>query len=200
VLRVRVGTPARALVAGRLVEPALLVENGALAGRIVSSDDWPVTRATWGLTALFEDTSRPFMGWMAPGFDYDSNSRAFAASYFPPKARRADTGLSGELRPCIQCGYCAAVCPRDLLPFYLDKLLAIDATEEAEAMRLFGCIECGLCSYVCVSKIALMTDIAAGKKRIVAEREAERAEIARKQAEDVRRAAEAARAGQGDAA
>jgi electron transport complex protein RnfC len=195
VVRVRVGTPARSLVAGRLVEPALLVENGALAGRIVSSDD------TWGLTALFEDTSRPFMGWMAPGFDFDSMSRAYGSTYFPPKARRVDTGLSGELRPCIQCGYCSTVGPRDLLPYHLDKLLAIDAIDEAEAMRLFGCIECGLCSYVCVSKIPLMTDIAAGKKRIVAEHEAERAELARKQAEEeTRRAAEAARTGQGDAA
>jgi electron transport complex protein RnfC len=204
-VRVRVGTPARQVVEGRLVEASVLIENGALAGRLVADggadEAWPVTRATWGLTALYEDTSRPLMGWMAPGFDFDSTSRVYASGYIPPKARRADTNLSGELRPCIQCGYCAEVCPRDLLPFHLDRLLSVDAIDEAEEMRLFGCIECGLCSYVCVSKIPLMTYIIAGKRHIIEEHEAERAELLKKQAEEeARRATEAKREGQGDAA
>ncbi len=205
IVRARVGTPARQVVEGRLVEASVLIENGALAGRLVpdggADEAWPVTRATWGLTALYEDTSRPLMGWMAPGFDFDSTSRVYASGYIPPKARRADTNLSGELRPCIQCGYCAEVCPRDLLPFHLDRLLSVDAIDEAEEMRLFGCIECGLCSYVCVSKIPLMTHIIAGKRHIIEEHEAERAELLKKQAEEeARRATEAKREGQGDAA
>jgi electron transport complex protein RnfC len=192
IVRARIGTPARQLVADRLVEASLLVHNGALAGCPILNGDWPVTRATWGLTALHEDTSRPFMGWMAPGFDFDSTTRAFGASWFPPRARRADTNMAGELRPCVQCGYCPEVCPRDLLPFHLDRVLAIDAIDEAEAMRLFGCIECGLCSYVCVSKIPLMADIVRGKARVIEEREQEAAELRRKQAEEeARRAAEA---------
>ncbi len=184
-VKTRIGTPAHELVKGRLVEQSLLVHNGALAGQpILNGDDWPVRRATWGLTALYDDTSRPFMGWMAPGFDFDSTSRVFASSYFPPKARRADTNLAGELRPCIQCGYCSEVCPRDLLPFQLDRVLSIDELDEAEELRLFGCIECGLCSYVCVSKIPLMTNIIAGKRRVHEEHEAEQAELAKKQAEE----------------
>jgi len=199
IVKARIGTPTRELVEGRLVEQALVVHNGALAGWPLLDGDWPVTRSTWGLTALHEDTSRPFIGWMAPGFDYDSTTRAFASSYFPPKARRADTNMAGELRPCIQCGACPEVCPRDLLPFHLDRLLKIDAIEEAEALRLFGCIECGLCSYVCVSKIPLMTDIIAGKKHVIDEREKEAAELRRKQAEEeARQAAEAAKAAEED--
>jgi electron transport complex protein RnfC len=189
IVKARIGTPARELVARRLVEQALVVHNGALAGWPLLDGDWPVTRSTWGLTALHEDTSRPFIGWMAPGFDYDSTTRCFGSSWFPPKARRADTNMAGELRPCIQCGACAQVCPRDLLPFHLDKLLGVDALDEAEALRLFGCIECGLCSYVCVSKIPLMTDIIAGKKRVLEEREQEAAELRRKQAEEEARQA-----------
>ena len=194
IVKARIGTPARWLVKDHVVDEHLLVHNGALSGWPILDLDWPVTRATWGLTALYEDTSRPFMGWMAPGFDFDSTSRAFASSYFPPKARRADTNLSGELRPCIQCGYCSEVCPRDLLPFHLDKLLRIDAIDEAEELRLFGCIDCGLCTYVCVSKIPLMTNIIAGKKRVIEEHEEEAAELRRRQAEEeVRQAAEEVR-------
>lgn len=196
IIKARIGTPARWLVKDRVAGEHSLIHNGALAGWLVTDLDWPVTRATWGLTALHDDTSRPFMGWMAPGFDFDSNSRAFGSSYFPPKARRADTNMAGELRPCIQCGYCPEVCPRDLLPFHLDKLLRIDALDEAEELRLFGCIECGLCSYVCVSKIPLMTSIIAGKKRVIAEREQELAELRRRQAEEeARRVAEAPKEG-----
>jgi len=141
------------------------------------------------------------LSWMGPGFDYDSTSRAFVSGFLPPKRKRVDTNLSGELRPCIQCGYCAEVCPRDLLPYHLDKLLAVDAIDEAEEMRLFGCVECGLCSYVCVSKIPLMANIIKGKKHVIEEHEAERAELDRKQAEEeARRAAEAERGAQEGAA
>jgi electron transport complex protein RnfC len=193
IVKARIGTPARWLVKDRVAGEHSLIHNGSLAGWLVTDLDWPVTRATWGLTALHDDTSRPFMGWMAPGFDFDSNSRAFGSSYFPPRARRADTNMAGELRPCIQCGYCSEVCPRDLLPFHLDKLLRVDAIDEAEELRLFGCIDCGLCSYVCVSKIALMTNIIAGKRRVIEEHEQEAAELRRRQAEEeTRRAAEGA--------
>jgi len=201
VVRARVGTPAKQLVEGRLVEPARVFAGGALAGHGVTDADEPITRTTWGLTALGEDTSRPMLAWMGPGFDYDSTSRAFVSGFLPPKRKRVDTNLSGELRPCIQCGYCAEVCPRDLLPYHLDKLLAVDAIDEAEEMRLFGCVECGLCSYVCVSKIPLMANIIKGKKHVIEEHEAERAELDRKQAEEeARRAAEAERGAQEGAA
>jgi Na(+)-translocating NADH:ubiquinone oxidoreductase A subunit len=201
VVRARVGTPAKKLVEGRLVEPARVFADGALAGHEVTDADEPITRTTWGLTALDEDTSRPMLSWMGPGFDYDSTSRAFVSGFLPPRRKRVDTNLGGELRPCIQCGYCAEVCPRDLLPYQLDKLLAVDAIDEAEEMRLFGCVECGLCSYVCVSKIPLMLNIIKGKKHVLEEHEAERIELERKRAEEeARRAAETERGAQEGAA
>ncbi|MBN1919259.1 MAG: 4Fe-4S dicluster domain-containing protein [Verrucomicrobia bacterium] len=196
IVRARVGTPVRWLVRDRVAGDCTVIRNGVVSGWHVPDLDQPVTRATWGLTALHDDTSRPFMGWMAPGFDFDSNTRAFASSYFPPRARRADTNMAGELRPCIQCGYCSEVCPRDLLPFHLDRLLHIDAIDEAEELRLFGCIDCGLCSYVCVSKIPLMTHIIAGKKRVLDEHAEEAAELSRRAAEEeARKAAETSEGG-----
>ena len=38
--------------------------------------------------------------------------------------------------------------------------------EEAEATGLDRCIECGLCSYVCPSKIELLSELRAGKRRV----------------------------------
>jgi Na+-transporting NADH:ubiquinone oxidoreductase subunit A len=63
--------------------------------------------------------------------------------------------MHGEKRPCINCGYCAEICPVDIMPQYAYKSIYADEIEEALAYGLLDCVECGLCSFVCPSKIDL---------------------------------------------
>ncbi len=66
-----------------------------------------------------------------------------------------DCNRHGGVRACIACGYCAQVCPVDILPQLTFKAVLADTVEEFLAHGLLDCVECGLCTYVCPSKIEL---------------------------------------------
>lgn len=67
---------------------------------------------------------------------------------------------------CIRCGFCADVCPSQLLP---QQLLAFSKTVNTTQLLehgLFDCIECGACDYVCPSHIQLVSTYKESKKLI----------------------------------
>jgi Na+-transporting NADH:ubiquinone oxidoreductase subunit A len=76
-----------------------------------------------------------------------------------------NTDMHGEIRPCINCGYCASVCPVDILPQFACKNIWADEIEEALACGLLDCVECGLCSFVCPSKIELAETLKIARKQ-----------------------------------
>ena len=66
--------------------------------------------------------------------------------------------------PCIHCGDCIGVCPRQLAPQQLlqhDKSLDI-----LDTLRLTDCIECGRCDKVCPSAIPLTATFSHAKQRL----------------------------------
>jgi len=70
---------------------------------------------------------------------------------------------------CSRCGFCAQVCPVNLLP---QQLLRHARTDDHHALmkhHLFDCIECGACSYVCPSAIPLVPTYRGAKARIDAQ-------------------------------
>lgn len=95
-----------------------------------------------------------FLAFSKPGFDKLSHSRTFLSS-LRATVLDGDCSTHGEERACVNCGYCADVCPVDILPQFTLKALLVDEIEEALAHGLLDCVECGLCSYVCPSKIEL---------------------------------------------
>lgn len=72
---------------------------------------------------------------------------------------------------CIRCGFCADVCPSNLLP---QQLLAFSKTTDTTQLLehgLFDCIECGACDYVCPSKLPLVSTYKESKKLIETRRQ-----------------------------
>jgi electron transport complex protein RnfC len=65
--------------------------------------------------------------------------------------------------PCIRCGACVEVCPWDLEPTRLYKLIEQGDTAAAEREGLSRCTECGCCAYACPSHIPLVALLRAGK-------------------------------------
>jgi electron transport complex protein RnfC len=57
---------------------------------------------------------------------------------------------------CIRCGFCAEVCPAQLLPQQLLWFARSQQFDKAELYNLADCIECGACAYVCPSSIPLV--------------------------------------------
>lgn len=106
---------------------------------------------------------KEFFGFIRPGFNKPSRSRAFL-SYFNSSDLPMDATYHGEERACVNCGYCTDVCPVDILPQFTYKSILADEIEEALAHGLLDCVECGLCSYVCPSKIELFDVLKNTKK------------------------------------
>ena len=129
----------------------------------------PVGRSIGHITVLTENKKRQFLAFMRPGLKSDSYSNAFLSSCISSVKRKYDTNMHGELRPCIQCGFCEEVCPVSIIPHLLSKQIKHDLCEGTEKLGIFDCIDCGICSYVCPCKIPLADDIASGKKKLIEE-------------------------------
>jgi len=106
------------------------------------------------LVLIPEGDEKEFLGFARPGFNKPSRSRAFL-SVFNPSPLPMDCNRYGEERACVNCGYCAEVCPVDILPQFTYKCILADEIEEALMHGMLDCVECGLCTYVCPSKIEL---------------------------------------------
>lgn len=114
------------------------------------------------LTVMPEGDEEEFLGFVRPGYSKPTHSKAFL-SVFNKKKLEYSCSTHGELRPCVNCGYCDTVCAVDILPQFTYKAILADAIEEALEHGLLDCVECGLCSYVCPSKIPLVDTLIKAK-------------------------------------
>jgi len=67
---------------------------------------------------------------------------------------------------CIRCGFCADVCPAQLLPQLLYSHARVHNHSQLETLGLADCIECGACAYVCPSRIPLVQYYVAAKQEL----------------------------------
>ena len=129
------------------------VVGGVLSGYNSSGDSFIDLHQT-SVKLIDETVESELFGFVRPGFKKLSNSRTVLSAFFS-NPLTVNNDMHGEIRPCINCGYCASVCPVDIMPQYAYKSLYADEIEEALAHGLLDCVECGLCSFVCPSKIDL---------------------------------------------
>ncbi len=68
--------------------------------------------------------------------------------------------------PCIRCGACVEVCPWDLVPTRLYKLVRLGSLAIADKEGLSRCTECGCCAFACPSHIPLVAVFHDGKRAL----------------------------------
>ncbi len=151
----RVGVPLRHLANGRVdhAERARYLVGGIFKGYTGSEDSYMGFYET-SLVLIPDGDEKEFFGFARPGYKKPSRSRAFL-SVFNSSALSLDCNQHGEDRACVNCGFCAEVCPVDILPQFTYKSVLSDEIEEALEHGLLDCVECGLCTYVCPSKVEL---------------------------------------------
>ena len=166
--RIRNGTPLGELESRLLKsngdERWRMVKGGLMTGGSTPDRETSVSLRDNDISVIREGDIRELWRFMRPGFRYDSYPNIMASVLTPFVTKELDSNLHGGVRPCVQCNYCDEVCPVDLYPHLIFKLVgAEDGIEDTFRLRPYDCVGCGLCDYVCPSKISLFTSVQKAK-------------------------------------
>lgn len=106
------------------------------------------------VSVLVEGREKEFLGWIRPGSNQYSITRAFLGHLSPKKLFSMTTTTNGSDRSMVPIGSYERIMPLDILPTLLLRDLISDDTESAQQL---GCLELGeedlaLCSFVCPGK------------------------------------------------
>lgn len=167
----RIGTPVETIVRTfmNVERPLRVILNSALTGKTIKDLTIPVDSSFSSLICVPEEPAPETLSFSRPGFHKDSYTRAFLSNYLPTK-KKWSIAVQGEKRPCINCNFCAEVCPSRILPHLLHKYIIREVIDESLIRyNIFACIECNLCSYVCPSKIPVAQHIKTGMEKLIKE-------------------------------
>jgi Na+-transporting NADH:ubiquinone oxidoreductase subunit NqrA len=140
--------------------------NSLLSGPAVEDWSLPLDRTAVQLVAVPDDDRRLPFAFARPGMHAESFSRSFVPAWLPVK-KVASTNRHGDERPCVQCGWCARVCPVRIIPQLTYRQARVGINETLVRYGVFNCIDCNLCSFVCPSKIPLSRHIKETKEKLL---------------------------------
>ena len=163
ILRTRIGAEVAPLVEGRIaLAETRLIDGSVFYGRTMSGS--PSTEGFLGryrvqITAILEGRNREFLGWLKPGGEKFSVTRAFfspmmSGQFGGGKLFNFSTNINGSHRAMVPIGLFEKVMPLDMMPTFLLRALLKDDLERAEAL---GCLELdeedlALCTFVSPGK------------------------------------------------
>ncbi len=135
--------PELRVISGSILNGKHAVGNTAFLGRFHNQ-----------ITVIEEGRQREFLGWVSPGKNKFSATRAFLSSLVKRVGFPLHTSQNGSPRAMVPLGLYENVMPLDILPTQLLRALVVDDTETAEAL---GCLELdeedlALCSFVDTGK------------------------------------------------
>lgn len=156
-LKSRIGAAVDPIVEGEIRPgPVRVVSGSVLHGFKAAGDVFGyLSRFANQISCLEEDDKRRFLGWMWPGFDRFSMSRAFGSALRGSSARYDFTTTThGGHRAMVPIGLFERVMPLDIMPTFLLRSILMNDLERAEAL---GCLELdeedlALCSFVSPGK------------------------------------------------
>ena len=156
-LRTRLGANIEPLVAGEIEEGT---ECRVLSGSVWSgyrAVDWSafLGRYHQQITVLAEGRQRTLFGWLRPGGEKVSVTRAFLSHLSPPDRRfNLTTSQNGSPRAMVPIGSYERVMPLEILPTQLLRALLVGDTDEAQRLGALELDEedLALCTFVCPGK------------------------------------------------
>jgi len=155
-IRTIVGAAIDEICDGELVsgEDARMLSGSVLDGRQSNPVHGFLGRYHQQISCLPEGDGRQFFGWLRPGKERFSTTRAFWSAFLKPKKFPFNTAVWGGDRSIFPLGTYEEVMPLDIIATYFLKSLASGNSERAKEL---GCLEVieedlALCSYVCPGK------------------------------------------------
>lgn len=154
-LRTRIGAALDELTQGELQDG----ENRIISGSVLCGTNATGPHAYLGryhlqVSALAEGREKELFGWLAPGTNKFSVTRAYLSHLAKGKLFDFTTTTNGSPRAMVPIGNYERVMPLDILPTMLLRDLLSDDTDSAQTL---GCLELdeedlALCTYVCPGK------------------------------------------------
>ncbi len=154
-LRTQVGANLRELTKGELAQGKQRIVSGSvLNGQKVDDAHQWLGRFHYQVSVLAEDDNKEFLGWVKPGANMHSVTRAFASHLTPKKRFAMTSSNNGSERSMVPIGNYERVMPLDILPTILLRDILSGDSEQAQQL---GCLELdeedlALCTYVCPGK------------------------------------------------
>lgn len=154
-LRTRMGANLRELTKGELSQGKNRVISGSVLNghKVDDAHQW-LGRFHDQVSVLAEGDQKELFGWIKPGAEQHSVTRAYLGHLIPKKLFAMTTTTNGSDRSMVPIGNYERVMPLDILPTILLRDLLSGDTEQAQKL---GCLELdeedlALCSYVCPGK------------------------------------------------
>src|SRR5690554_4676333 len=154
-LRTRLGANLNDLLKGEIAEGNQRVVSGSvLNGHKAQGPHAFLGRFHQQVSVLEEGDEKLLFGWIWPGKEMHSITRAYAGHLSPNKLYNMNASTNGSNRAMVPIGNYERVMPLDILPTLLLRDLCAGDIESAQAL---GCLELdeedlALCTYVCPGK------------------------------------------------
>ncbi|PTB89075.1 NADH:ubiquinone reductase (Na(+)-transporting) subunit A [Pseudidiomarina aestuarii] len=154
-LRTQMGANLRELTQGELAGGKQRIVSGSVLNghKVDDAHQW-LGRFHVQVSVLPEGDNKEFLGWIKPGVNQHSVTRAFAGHLSPSKKFAMTTSTNGSDRAMVPIGNYERVMPLDILPTILLRDILSGDSEQAQKL---GCLELdeedlALCTYVCPGK------------------------------------------------
>jgi Na+-transporting NADH:ubiquinone oxidoreductase subunit A len=143
------------LTSGELAEGQNRIISGSvLAGKVATGVHAYLGRFHNQISVLAEGYEKEFLGWIAPGAQKFSVTRAYLSHLSPKRLFNMTTTTNGSDRAMVPIGNYERVMPLDILPTLLLRDLLVGDSDGAITL---GCLELdeedlALCTFVCPGK------------------------------------------------
>ena len=154
-VRTVLGACTEQLVAGEATDGELRVVSGSLLlGATASAVHGYLGRYHVQVSLILEGRDKEFMGYMYPGPNKFSVTRAFMSHFFPGKLFNMTTTTNGSTRAMVPIGNYERVMPLDILPTLFLRDLCAGDTDSAQQLGALELDEedLALCTFVCPGK------------------------------------------------
>lgn len=155
IVRTQLGASTHELVKGQFDDiPTRIISGSVLNGTKANGPQAYLGRFHLQISLIEEDTEKKFLGWIAPGSDKHSVTRAYLGHFNPKKLFNMTSTTNGSDRSMVPIGNYERVMPLDVIPTLLLRDLLSGDTDGAQTLGALELDEedLALCTYVCPGK------------------------------------------------
>jgi len=154
-IRTVLGASTSELTAGEVTDGELRIVSGSLLmGSTANTVHGYLGRYHVQVSLILEGREKEFVGYMYPGPNKFSVTRAYMSHFFPKKLFNMTTTTNGSDRAMVPIGNFERVMPLDILPTMLLRDLVAGDTDTAQQLGALELDEedLALCTFVCPGK------------------------------------------------